>query len=315
MALQILFVDDQPNQVKALASALAQDGHSIDHATDLAGARRRIVEQNYSLIVLDREIKTREGLEDGLSLCREFRSMGASCRIVFYTNLVSPSDHREGWAAGADDYIEKTWPHDIALARCKAHLSRVSARKSDSWVARIFSDPRVAEVSYLVVDEAALVVSRREDFELVRQGSLLKARMSHDERERYKRVKMTDLDLAVFFALYKRPNEWVTEEELLREVWGYSDRRIESMMTDPDTNSGLVHTTISRIRRKVDTRLERHPESASRMDNLRPWAFVETNSDPSLASVSFRFAASRLSEGEFAVPSPLIAKSAGGQEA
>ena len=289
MTQNILIVDDQPLQVQFLQTALKADGHNIDYAKDLKSARDFVSSKIYSLIILDREIVKDYGAEDGLHFCREFRDMGASSRIVFFTNLVSPSEHREGWAAGADDYIEKSWAPEVALARCRAHLSRVLPHAVDSGTLKVFTHPDIAEDRDLLIEEASLTVSRREDFELVRHGGLMKARLEYEERERYKKAKMTDIDLAVFFTLYKRPLEWFSEQDLLRQVWGYSEQRIEKMISDPDSNSGLVHTTVSRIRRKVDTRLERKATHHSRLDNIRPWAFIETSNDETQSSVSYRF--------------------------
>lgn len=289
MVSKVLLVDDEPAQVARLGEEMVAVGHHVDRAGTLEDARTYLALHTYDLIILDRELKTPSGTDDGLTLCAEIRASGISARIIFYTNLVSPTDHRLGWSAGADDYMEKGWPLEVTLARCEAHLARPIFPAQDKQSAKVYNHAGIAEGRQLVVDETSLVVSRKEDFELAKHGGLIKPKLDHDRREHYKKVKMTDLDLAVFFHLYRQPDSWVTEQDLLRDVWGYSQARIDSMMENPDLNSGLVHTTISRMRRKIDTRLERKKDRSVSVPSARPWAFISTSNDEGQTSVSYKF--------------------------
>lgn len=295
----VLVVDDQPAQTRPLCAALRARTWRVTEVASLEAARQALAGEVFSLVVLDRELHVGAGKQDGMDLCREIRSLGIPSRVVFYTNLVSPAEHRAGWTAGADDYIEKAWSIDVAMARCEAHLTRGPQPSSVGGVGvKRFIHPQLSPGQHLIVDENTLTVARAEDLGIVRQGGLNKLSLSADDRERYKRVKMTDLDLAVFFHLYARPDEWVSEQTLLRDVWAYSELRISRMMEDPDANSGLVQTTLARIRRKVDTRLD-PPEAKHSFDNRRPWAYVETSSASEQTFVGYRFnaASSRLAVG------------------
>jgi DNA-binding response OmpR family regulator len=297
----VLMVDDQPKQTHALRQGLSQRGCQVSEALDLKTARDYLSKQRFDLIILDREIFADNGLENGLDLCKEIRADGVSSRVVFYTNLVSPIDHREGWDAGADDYIEKTWPIDTALARCDAHLAR-SLFQTSGGVKRIVHSHIPCE-RHLIIDESALIVARLDVFDLIRKGGIAKHTFDREHRELYKKYKMTDLDLAVFFYLYTRPDDWVTEEQLLLKVWAYSELRVKNMMEDPDSNSGLVHTTIARMRRKIDSRVELNSGAGEDGGTRRPWAYLETSSVGGQTLVSYRFKSANQSIVEHPVAS------------
>jgi DNA-binding response OmpR family regulator len=284
----VLVVDDEPLQVRPLCQGLRAIGGEVVEMTSLDSARDVIKERQFDLFVLDRELRTPLGVDDGLDLCREIRDSGHPARIVIYTNLASATEHREGWAAGADDYIEKTWAAEIAIARCQAHLSR-TMRESPTGDIKRYAIDGLPDNRHLVVDERAIVVARAEDFDLVRKGGLVKLHLDYEDRERLRKTKMTDLDLAVFFHLYRNQDEWVSEYDLLREVWAYSELRLKEMASNPDANSGLVHTTIARIRRKIDTRMSDAHDLKKDFHDRGNWAYIATSSHAGQEVVSYKF--------------------------
>lgn len=286
--VRVLVVDDEPLQARPLCAGLRNSGIDVTEVTSLSDARSVLETYSFHLIVIDRQLRTPTGIEEGLDLCREIRAAGLSSRIVIFTNLASAAEHREGWAAGADDYIEKTWAAEVAIARCEAHLARISVEHTSGSV-RQFAVDGLEPGRHLVVDERAAIVARAEDFDLVRGGGLRKPHLDYDEREHFKKAKMTDLDLAVFFHLYLHRNKWISEYDLLREVWAYSDLRLAELASNPDSNSGLVHTTIARIRRKIDTRLSGGQGQKSGFNDRGSWAYIATSNHEGQESVSYRF--------------------------
>jgi DNA-binding response OmpR family regulator len=292
---KVLFVDDRPDQVALLRNGLAAHNCLVYEADTLSQARAHLAAHDFDLIVLDREIQTSAGVEDGLDLCRHIRKMGVPARIVFYTNLISSIEHREGWVAGADDYIQKTWSNDVVLARCLAHLERVRPQ-SDARAGLVrYSHPELPSQRALIVDETSLFVSREEDFEFMRQAAVKKRLLEAEDRRRFAALKITSMDQTLFFYLYSRPNEWVSEEDLLRNVWGLSELLIRSMLSHPDNNGGQVQTGVSRLRRKIDARLELGQGGQRAFGGRSAWAFVETSAADSTDIVSYRFALHQLS--------------------
>lgn len=287
---RVLLVDDQPEQIAALKAGLLAQKCEV-HTADTLERARAFDPHEFDLVVLDREIRTPAGVEDGLELCREMRAAGVAARIVFITNLVSSFEHREGWVAGADDYIEKSWPMGTVLARCAAHLERAPPRLAKHAGLVRYAHPAIDLRRALIVDESAVFVARQEDFSFMRQGAAKKRQLDGAARKRFGELKITSMDQALFFYLYARPNQWVTEEHLLRDVWGHSDLLIAAMLTNPDANGGQVPTGISRIRRKLDTRINAEGSPGGRAFGGRgQWAFIETGVADE-RGVSYRFAA------------------------
>lgn len=289
----VLIVDDEPIEVARLHEALLQSDFIVREANTVSAAFHLIDSIGFDLVILDREIRVGSELNDGIDICRQLRQNGFSGRIVFYTNLNSPTEHRRGWGAGADDYIEKSWPTDTVLARCQAHLNRSNLPSTDATGAAsavVYFSGRLPEGRALVVDGHALTVSRREDFNLIRRGLANKLKLTDQDREKYRSAKLTDLDTAVFFHLLNADGEWVSEEELLKEVWAFSELRLNAMRNDPDANTGLVHTTIGRIRRKIDTKITSDSTATRSFDRRGGWEFIRTNDSSEASSVNYRFA-------------------------
>lgn len=293
---KILLVDDRPEQMAALRDGLIAHNCDVRIAHTIADARA-FDAHDFDLIVLDREIRTTAGVEDGLELCREMRAAGVAARIVFFTNLVSSIEHREGWVAGADDYIEKTWPSGTVLARCLAHLERARPRAEASSAVVRYAHPELGPERALVVDEESLFVARQEDFDFMRQGMIKKRQLSDEARKRFAALKITTMDQALFFHLYNKPDQWVSEAELMRHVWGHSEMLIQSMLSNPDANGGQVPTGVSRIRRKLDTRIG--ADGAKAFGGRSQWAFIETGATVD-QGVSYRFARRQLEVSQLA---------------
>lgn len=65
--------------------------------------------------------------KDGMTICRELRLL-YSGPIVLLTSLDSDMNHILALEMGADDYILKTPPPAVLLARLRLHLRQYSAQ-------------------------------------------------------------------------------------------------------------------------------------------------------------------------------------------
>jgi two-component system response regulator VicR len=126
--------------------------------------------------------------------------------IIIITSRVQKTDELRGFELGADDYITKPFDLDKLLARMNAVL-----RRTRSGVSRI-------TLGDIEIDFDALT-AKRGDRSLD---------LSHREFE-------------LLHYLSERQNQLVPREELLRDIWGYSD--------DLETRS--VDMAINRLRRKL----------------------------------------------------------------
>lgn len=117
----ILVVDDDREIRELLSRFLRKNGMRVDVAADGREMRSILGEAEIDLIVLDRVMPG----EDGLSLCRELRTL-SRVPIILLTLLGADADRIAGLEMGADDYVNKPFnPHEL-LARIKAVLRRAN---------------------------------------------------------------------------------------------------------------------------------------------------------------------------------------------
>ena len=201
---RILVVDDDPVLLRALAINLRARHFDVETAGDGATALRRAAGAPPDLVVLDLGLPDMEGTE-----------VVAGLRGWTSVPIVVLSARDSQWAkvdaldAGADDYITKPFGVDELLARIRAALRRATP------------DPPapVVRTPAFTVDLAA----RR----VVRDGVA---------------VRLTPTEWHVLELLVRNPGKLVTQQQLLREVWGPA--------YDEQTNYLRVY--LAQLRRKLE---------------------------------------------------------------
>ncbi|HEX2954812.1 MAG TPA: response regulator transcription factor [Bacillota bacterium] len=117
--MKLLIVEDERRLAEALSHLLKRNGFVVDTADDGETGIEMACMGIYDLIILDRILPGR----DGLSILKEFRSLGFDTPVLFLTAKDSPEDRADGLNAGADDYLIKPFYTVELLARLQA-LSR-----------------------------------------------------------------------------------------------------------------------------------------------------------------------------------------------
>ncbi|WP_130835058.1 two-component system response regulator RstA [[Erwinia] mediterraneensis] len=114
---RIVFVEDEPEVGELIAAYLAR--HDITVTVETRGDRAEalIAEVNPDLVMLDIMLPGK----DGMTLCRDLRSRWSG-PIVLLTSLDSDMNHILALELGASDYILKTTPPAVLLARLRLHL-------------------------------------------------------------------------------------------------------------------------------------------------------------------------------------------------
>ncbi|WP_114195179.1 two-component system response regulator RstA [Edaphovirga cremea] len=114
---KIVFVEDDPEVGKLIAAYLGK--HDIEVLVEPRGdtAQRFIEQEKPDLVLLDIMLPGK----DGMTLCRDLRP-GFSGPIVLLTSLDSDMNHILSLEMGANDYILKTTPPAVLLARLRLHL-------------------------------------------------------------------------------------------------------------------------------------------------------------------------------------------------
>ncbi|RQW24145.1 two-component system response regulator RstA [Craterilacuibacter sinensis] len=117
MPYSILFVEDDAELAELIASFLAR--HDLNVQIEARGdtALAAIAAAQPDLVLLDIMLPGK----DGLSICRELRPVFDG-PIVLLTSLDSDINQIMGLELGANDYILKTTPPSVLLARLRNHL-------------------------------------------------------------------------------------------------------------------------------------------------------------------------------------------------
>ncbi|MBK1650067.1 response regulator [Rhabdochromatium marinum] len=130
----ILIVDDEAANLAVMREALEAD-YSLAFATSGALGLTAARQLKPDLILLDVQMPDM----DGLSVCHQLKSDPdlAGIPVIFVTILSALPDERDGFAAGAVDYIAKPISIAILQARVKTHLNLVQARREHAEIEKL----------------------------------------------------------------------------------------------------------------------------------------------------------------------------------
>jgi two-component system KDP operon response regulator KdpE len=122
-ASRILVVDDEPQILRALQTALRGAGYDVDPAPTGEDALARAAAHPPDAVILDLVLPDRTGVE----VCRELRGW-LKAPILILSAVGEESEKVAALDAGADDYITKPFGIDELLARLRAALRRALPR-------------------------------------------------------------------------------------------------------------------------------------------------------------------------------------------
>lgn len=118
--MRILVVEDEPVAAAVVAKGLREHAYAVDIAADGRAALDAVAGAEYDLVILDVLLPR----VNGLDLCRQLRSDGATMPILMLTARGGLDQRVEGLDAGADDYLSKPYHFPELLARVRALLRR-----------------------------------------------------------------------------------------------------------------------------------------------------------------------------------------------
>jgi two-component system response regulator RstA len=120
---KIVYVEDEPEVGQLIAAYLGK--HDMEVIVESRGDRAEevVAREKPDLVLLDIMLPGK----DGMTLCRDLRTQWSG-PIVLLTSLDSDMNHILSLEMGANDYILKTTPPAVLLARLRLHLrQRVGA--------------------------------------------------------------------------------------------------------------------------------------------------------------------------------------------
>lgn len=141
--MQILVVEDEPKIANLLRRGLTEERYAVDVAYDGQTAIDKFEINGYDLVVLDRMLPKRDGLE----VCRAMRSQSTNIPIIMLTAKGEVEDKIAGLDSGADDYLTKPFSFGELTARIRALLRRGNnADPTILFVADLTLNPATREV-------------------------------------------------------------------------------------------------------------------------------------------------------------------------
>jgi two-component system KDP operon response regulator KdpE len=204
---RILVVDDEVEIRRSLRTALAANGFDVVEAGNARDAAIQAASYNPDLLLIDLGLPDR----DGLLLIRELRQW---CRapILILSARGREDEKVRGLDAGADDYLTKPFGVAELLARVRASLRRELRSATDGV------EP------------------------LLTCGDLELDLAEHRVRRGGVEVKLTPIEFKLCAALMKRAGRLVTNDLLLKDVWG----------PQVDEDSQFLRVYIHHLRRKLE---------------------------------------------------------------
>jgi DNA-binding response OmpR family regulator len=118
--MKILLIEDNILLSTALVELLCANNYTTHLAKDGQTGLDLAMSSEYDLVVLDWLLPKL----DGISLCRQLRSLGYRKPILLLTAKNSNADIVAGLDAGADDYVIKPYNPEALLARIRSLLRR-----------------------------------------------------------------------------------------------------------------------------------------------------------------------------------------------
>lgn len=183
----VLVVEDEPDMQFLLGENLEVEGYRVTTVGTGEGALGALAERPYDVMIVDVMLPGMSGFE----VCRGVRARGLRLPLIMLTARSEESDRVIGLDLGADDYVTKPFGVRELLARVRAQLRRTAAH------------PELRDE--VVVGEVRVNLRHRL---VTRSGRRLD-------------VSNREFELLRYFLAHR--GEVVGREQLLRDVWGYSE--------------------------------------------------------------------------------------------
>lgn len=123
---EILVADDERVVREGLKEILVSEGYAVTLARDGEDALAKFRASRPDLVLLDVMMPKR----NGYAVCEEIRRDDKDTPVIFLTGIDSETNEIKGMTVGGDDYILKTAPREIMLARVRRSLERRQATQS-----------------------------------------------------------------------------------------------------------------------------------------------------------------------------------------
>ena len=156
--VNILVVDDLPEKLLVLETVLEELGQNIVTARSGEEALRRVLEQDFAVILLDVNMPGIDGLETAALIRR--RKKSAHTPIIFITAFADELHTAQGYSLGAVDYILSPIVPEVLRTKVKVFVDLFRMTQQ----VRRQADERIALVQEQAARAAAEEATRRSTF-------------------------------------------------------------------------------------------------------------------------------------------------------
>ena len=185
----ILLVEDEIALRMTMGDRLCNEGYVVDYATNGDEAFDKATTLPFDLILLDVLLPR----QNGFTVCQNIREAGLITPILMLTALGQTADKVRGLKIGADDYVTKPFDMQELMARIEALLRRAPSRPSVQGGLHQLGPVRV---------------------------DLRGTEATRDGRA----VNLSAREFQLLHYFLDHPGKTLSREELLRQVWGYSQQ-------------------------------------------------------------------------------------------
>lgn len=179
--MNLLLIEDDKEIVSSLAPQLKERGFVVDVAFDGEEGLGKAQKNNYDIIILDKGLPEKDGLE----VCSSIRSAGRHMPILILSVKSEIDTKTDLLNAGADDYMTKPFSFKELMARLNALLRR----------------PEKVEHTKLQIGDLTVDIEGRQ----VSRGQ--------------KKIHLTTKEFALLEYLLRNRGKVLSRQEILEHVW------------------------------------------------------------------------------------------------
>jgi DNA-binding response OmpR family regulator len=118
--MRVLVIEDDKELAEAIGVGLRRSEMVVDVAIEGSAGLARALENDYDVIVLDRDLPVIHGDR----VCSQLVADGVRARVLMLTGAAETADLVDGLGLGADDYLTKPFDFPVLVARIGALARR-----------------------------------------------------------------------------------------------------------------------------------------------------------------------------------------------
>ncbi len=226
---RVLIVEDEAHIADGLQFNLRAEGHSAEVATDGETALDLLLNKGdqFDAMVLDVMLPGK----NGFAVAADLRQARNFIPILMLTARGRPEDVLNGFASGADDYLQKPFELPILLARLQGLLRRRDWARQSSGSHKVEAIPTAAAEDRSGEEFGEFSFDGRTiDF-----GNL-------EVRVNGNTTRLTVMESELLRHLVRNRGRVVSRKSILEEVWGLRE----------DTDTRAIDNFIVRLRRYLE---------------------------------------------------------------